>query len=203
MRGKENPVFGICLGLQCASIEFARNVCALKGQTARFEVNTHTRNQPVGRRTAQGIQRAGDASWCATVHHTTRRRSVPTDARKYPSGTPAPAKEFNHNAKSSSSHGPIFSGRSPKDDLVEIMELKDHPWFLCVQFPPEFRVKTHQSHPLFKGIYQDIAGGIRWSSIPTQNSGDRGGVRMFRIRRNHEFQTNYFSPCHSPSLHTC
>ena len=67
--------------------------------------------------------------------------------------------EFNNGYKEIfQSHGMIFSGRSPKDDLVEIMELKDHPWFLCVQFHPEFKSKPTNPHPLFKEFIRASIG---------------------------------------------
>ena len=50
--------------------------------------------------------------------------------------------------------GMVMSGTSPNGQLVEIIEIPDHPWFLAVQFHPEFKSKPHAPHPLFKGFIQ-------------------------------------------------
>ncbi len=152
-REKNIPFFGICLGLQCASIEFARNVCALKGaDSTEFEVNTP---HPVISLLEEqckvshkgGTMRLG-AQPCIIQPGT---KAFNAYGREEISERHRHRYEFNNSYKELfQSHGMIFSGRSPKDDLVEIMELKDHPWFLCVQFHPEFKSKPTNPHPLFK-----------------------------------------------------
>ncbi|MFP4453883.1 MAG: glutamine amidotransferase-related protein, partial [Desulfobacterales bacterium] len=58
-------------------------------------------------------------------------------------------------------HGLVFSGSSPKGDLVEIVELKDHPWFLGCQFHPEFKSRPMSAHPLFSSF---IKASLEWKS---------------------------------------
>ncbi|HJW87535.1 MAG TPA: CTP synthase [Candidatus Brocadiaceae bacterium] len=161
-REKNIPFFGICLGLQCASIEFARNVCALKGaDSTEFEVNTP---HPVISLLEEqhkvshkgGTMRLG-AQPCIIQPGT---KAFNAYGREEISERHRHRYEFNNSYKELfQSHGMIFSGRSPKDDLVEIMELKDHPWFLCVQFHPEFKSKPTSPHPLFKEFIRASLGG--------------------------------------------
>lgn len=160
-REKNIPFFGICLGLQCASIEFARNVCALKGaDSTEFEVNTP---HPVISLLEEqhkishkgGTMRLG-AQPCIIQPGT---KAFNAYGREEISERHRHRYEFNNGYKEIfQSHGMIFSGRSPKDDLVEIMELKDHPWFLCVQFHPEFKSKPTNPHPLFKEFIRASIG---------------------------------------------
>lgn len=160
-RKKKIPFFGICLGLQCASIEFARNVCALKGaDSTEFEVNTP---HPVISLLEEqhkishkgGTMRLG-AQPCIIQPGT---KAFNAYGREEISERHRHRYEFNNSYKELfQSHGMIFSGRSPKDDLVEIMELKDHPWFLCVQFHPEFKSKPTNPHPLFKEFIRASLG---------------------------------------------
>ena len=61
--------------------------------------------------------------------------------------------EFNNTYRSQfEAHGMNFAGTSPDDKLVEIVEVRDHPWFVAVQFHPEFKSKPTQAHPLFAGF---------------------------------------------------
>lgn len=152
-REKGIPFFGICLGMQCAAIEFARNMCKLKGaNSTEFDVNTP---YPVISLLEEqrkvfnkgGTMRLGAQS-CTIQEGTNVFRAY---GRREISERHRHRYEFNNNYKDVfSSNGMIFSGHSPGDQLVEIMELKDHPWFVCVQFHPEFKSKPINPHPLFK-----------------------------------------------------
>ncbi|MEK6560059.1 MAG: gamma-glutamyl-gamma-aminobutyrate hydrolase family protein, partial [Planctomycetota bacterium] len=152
-RENKIPFFGICLGMQCASIEFARNVCDLKSAySTEFDVNTP---HPV-------ISLLEEQRNVSCKGGTMRLGSQPCIIQLGTKAFKAYGKqniserhrhryEFNNKYKEMFiDNGMIFSGHSPNEQLVEIMEHKDHPWFVCVQFHPEFKSKPTNPHPLFK-----------------------------------------------------
>ncbi|MBU6391042.1 MAG: CTP synthase [Planctomycetes bacterium] len=152
-RENKIPFFGICLGMQCAAIEFARNVCNLKGaNSTEFDINT--RHPVISLLEEQrkisskgGTMRLG-AQPCILQADT---KAFKAYGRQAVSERHRHRYEFNNEYKEMFlSKGMIFSGHSPNEQLVEIMELKDHPWFVCVQFHPEFKSKPTSPHPLFK-----------------------------------------------------
>ncbi|MBR4747665.1 MAG: CTP synthase [Desulfovibrio sp.] len=158
------PFFGICLGMQCAVIEFARNVAGLAdANSEEFDKKTASkviylmtewydeRTQSVEKRDASsdkgGTMRLG-AYPCKVVPGTKAAEAYGSDLvqerhrHRY---------EFNNAFKSQlEEKGLVYSGLSPDDSLVEIVELKDHPWFLGCQFHPEFRSRPMAPHPLFR-----------------------------------------------------
>jgi CTP synthase len=73
--------------------------------------------------------------------------------------------------------GLVFSGVSPDKELVEIVELKDHPWFLGCQFHPEFRSKPMDPHPLFREFIKASLHGRKSSKLKAQRSKRRGKPR--------------------------
>lgn len=152
-RREKIPYFGICLGMQTAVIEFARNVCGLKGANST-EFNPKTPHPVISLLEEQKNVKIKGA--------TMRLGAYPT---KIVRGTRAHAAykrdliferhrhryEFNKQYTNlMAKHGMRFSGISPSGVLVEIVELKDHPWFVAVQFHPEFKSKPDCAHPLFR-----------------------------------------------------
>jgi len=152
-REKKIPFFGICLGMQCASIEFARNVCQLKGaNSTEFDDNTP---HPVislleEQRNVEkkgGTMRLG-AQACLLLEGTNAHKAY---GKLLISERHRHRYEFNDNYKEIfAKQGMIFSGHSKEEQLVEILELASHPWYVCVQFHPEFKSKPTKPHPLFK-----------------------------------------------------
>ncbi|MCF6157827.1 MAG: CTP synthase [wastewater metagenome] len=152
-RENEIPYFGICLGMQCAAIEFARNVCRLKNaNSTEFDVNTpHPVVSLLEEQRAVshkgGTMRLG-AQPCILQGGT---KAYKTYGQQEISERHRHRYEFNNKYKEKfTADGMIFSGHSPDEQFVEIMELKNHPWFVCVQFHPEFKSKPTRPHPLFK-----------------------------------------------------
>ena len=154
-REREIPFFGICLGMQCAVVEFARNVVGLEGaHSSEFDKNT---THPViclldEQKTIVdkgGTMRLGaqDAKLDPTSKSAGCYGSEAISERhrhRY---------EFNNAYRSQfEAHGLLIAGTSPDDGLVEIVELPSHPWFLAVQFHPEFKSKPTQAQPLFHGF---------------------------------------------------
>ena len=149
------PFFGICLGMQLASIEYARNVVGLEGaHTTEVEPDNA---YPI-------IDLLPDQKDIEDIGGTLRLGIYPCKLKE---GTKAMEMyndeiiyerhrhryEFNNEFRNRlEEKGFIISGVSPDNSLVEVIEIKDHPWFIGVQFHPEFKSRPTTSHPLFKGF---------------------------------------------------
>ena len=149
------PFFGICLGMQMAVVEFARNVCGLEeAYSSEFREDAmspviHIMEQQKGVRSKGGTMRLG-AYPCELGKDTLARRiygqaSISERHRhRY---------EFNNTfRKQLVDCGLVLSGLYSKEDLVEIVEIKNHPWFLACQFHPEFKSRPMEPHPLFESF---------------------------------------------------
>jgi CTP synthase len=154
-RERNIPFFGICLGMQCAAIEFGRHVVGLHGaHSTEFDKNTPhpvicllddqkniTDKGGTMRLGAQDTVLAEDSK--ARLAYGTEQISE-RHRHRY---------EFNNTYRQQfNAHGMFFSGLSPDGALVEIIELPDHPWFCAVQYHPEFKSKPTQAQPLFAGF---------------------------------------------------
>ena len=154
-REKRLPYLGLCLGMQVATIEFARNVCGLKGANST-EFEEHTPHPVICLLEDQKEVRKKGASM--------RLGSWPTDlvpgtlAEKIYGKSQITERhrhryEFNLKYKEAmEEQGFVISGTSPDAKLVELIELRDHPWFLACQYHPEFLSKPNSPHPLFRGF---------------------------------------------------
>ena len=158
------PFFGICLGLHVAVIEFARNVVGLdKANSTEFDENTphpviylmqEWFNEATGEIERRDIHSAKGATMrlgaypCRIEEETFALKAY---RKKDISERHRHRYEFNNEYKDTMiSNGLTVSGASPKGDLVEIIEIADHPWFLGCQFHPEFKSRPMNPHPLFK-----------------------------------------------------
>ncbi|MCS7083228.1 MAG: CTP synthase [Bacteroidetes bacterium] len=175
-RERRIPLFGICLGMQCAVIEFARNVCGLKGANST-EFDRHTPHPvidllPEQRRVRQkgGTMRLG-AYLCELKAGTLAHRAYDGQDRIYERHRHR--YEFNNAYRELlEAHGLVFSGIHPGRDLVEIIELPDHPWFLGCQFHPELKSTVERPHPLFVSF---VEAALRYAQAngllePTQEA---------------------------------
>ena len=165
-REKKIPFLGICLGMQCAVIEFARNVCGLKGaNSTEFDLNTpypviylieewyDFKTQTMQRRdiTSEkgGTMRLG-AYPCILTEDSFAYRAYCT---KEISERHRHRYEFNNSFKDIlTTNGLKISGVSPDGKLVEIIEIEHHPWFLGCQFHPEFKSRPLTPHPVFSAF---------------------------------------------------
>ncbi|MFW5770289.1 MAG: CTP synthase [Spirochaetota bacterium] len=158
------PLFGICLGLHCAVIEYARNVCGLEGANSS-EFDPHSENPVISLLEEQeivdkmgGTMRLG-AYLCEFVEGSRIKKIYGED-----SVMERHRHRFEFTLKYRDifeSNGLIFSGIHPENRLVETIELKDHPWFICTQYHPEFKSKPTRPHPLFRDfIRASIAGSV-------------------------------------------
>jgi CTP synthase len=152
-REQKIPFFGICLGMQCATIEFARNVLGLAGaHSTEFDKATphpviSLLEEQLNVTNLGGTMRLG-AFPCKidveTRAHEAYRETIIQERHRH-------RYEFNNRYRDIfTSRGMVFSGTSPDGKLVEIIELKDHPWFVAGQFHPEFKSKPTRAHPLFR-----------------------------------------------------
>ncbi len=153
-RTRKVPYFGICLGMECGVIEFARNVCGLQADSSEFDAAAPHRvfymlRELLGTDIMGGNMRLG-AFPCILDEDSLAYRIY---GKKEISERHRHRYEFNREYEAIlSSYGMKFSGNSPDHNFVEIMELPGHPWFLGCQFHPEFKSKPLQPHPLFAGF---------------------------------------------------
>ena len=151
-REKKIPYYGLCLGLQIAVIEFARNVLKLKGaNSTEFDaaaahpvINLMEEQKKI---TDLGATMRLGSYDCALTPGTHAAKAY---------GVTSVRERHRHRFEVNNAYvdrlkaaGLVISGLNPRRNLVEIVELKDHPWFLAVQFHPEFQSKPDRAHPLF------------------------------------------------------
>jgi CTP synthase len=154
-RERQIPFFGICLGMQCAAIEFGRHAVKLAGaHSTEFNKDTPhpvicllDEQQNITRK--GGTMRLG--SHPAKIEPDTHAGECYQNEMIFERHRHR--YEFNNVYRQQfAAHGMQFSGTSPDGSLVEIIELKTHPWFVAVQFHPEFKSKPTEVHPLFAGF---------------------------------------------------
>ena len=151
-RENKIPFLGICLGLQCAVIEFARNVCGIsKANSSEFRENNFS-----------VIDLMPDQKNIKNMGATMRLGAYPCNLEENTLANNAYKSNFiserhrhrfevnNKFRKTLAEHGMIFSGLSPDRQLVEMIEIPDHPWFLGCQFHPELKSRATKAHPLFR-----------------------------------------------------
>jgi CTP synthase len=167
-RENKVPFLGICLGMQCAVIEFGRHVLGLEGANST-EMDAATPHPVIAMMEDQkviedkgGTMRLG-AYPCAITEGT---KAQAVYRRKQISERHRHRYEFNNAYLDAyRKHGMIASGINPKAGLVEIVELTDHPWFVGVQFHPEYRSTVAHPHPLFahfvKAAVKQKAPGLK------------------------------------------
>ena len=155
-RENKVPFFGICLGMQIAVAEFGRNVCSLKGaNSVEFDPDTkhpviHLMDEQKGLDRMGGTMRLG-AYPCVLANDSLSARMY---RKKRISERHRHRYEFNNRYRElMQDKGLRISGLSPDGNLVEIIELKDHPWFVGCQFHPEFKSRPTDCHPLFRGVH--------------------------------------------------
>ena len=154
-RVNDIPFLGICLGMQMAVIEYARNVIGLKNANST-EMDIHTKHPVISLMEDQvnvekkgGTMRLG--SWkCeiskGTLTHDIYKKNVIKERHRH-------RYELNFNyIESLTKSGMVLCGKNPETDLVEIIELPNHSWFIGVQFHPEYQSTVDKPHPLFKSF---------------------------------------------------
>ena len=173
-RENKIPFFGLCLGMQCAVIEFARNVAQLKGANSS-EFNKKTA-YPV-------ISLLEEQENVKDMGGTMRLGALPCHIKKETHAYEAYKSEevmerHRHRYEFNNKYREMFtklglriSGTSPGNKLVEIIELEDHPWFVASQFHPEFKSKPDHPHPLFREFVRHAL--LRSGKSSEKGSGER------------------------------
>jgi CTP synthase len=153
LRLKKIPFLGICLGMQLAAIEFARHVLGIDEADSqefhedRNDLLIHLMDSQKDVKEKGGTMRLG-AYPCVLSSET---KAYLAYGRHQVSERHRHRFEFNNDFRDAfEEHGMIFSGLSPDGHLVEMMELRDHPWFVACQFHPELKSSPSQPHPLFR-----------------------------------------------------
>jgi CTP synthase len=172
-RENKVPFLGICLGLQSAVIEFAQNVCGIP-DAASSEFNPDCLNPVIDLMKSQvrdgdkgGTMRLG-AYPCkikpGTLAHECYGSLMVSERHRH-------RWEVNNAYREKfEQHGLVFSGTSPDDHLVEIIELPDHPFFIAGQFHPELKSRPYRAHPLFKALVRAAKLHASESSLGVQRA---------------------------------
>jgi CTP synthase len=176
-RERNVPFLGICLGMQCAAIEFGRNKIGLSNaHSTEFDKDTphpviclldEQRNitnkggtMRLGAQPAK-LDPASKAYACYGSDQISERHR-----HRF---------EFNNVYRQQyAAHGVMFAGTSPDGKLVEILELVEHPWFVAVQFHPEFKSKPTSAHPLFAGF---VGAAIQRHTSRSERQGELGTIQ--------------------------
>ena len=172
------PYYGLCLGLQIAVIEYARSVLKLRDANST-EFDPDTKNPVIDfmedqrKITEKGATMRLGAYECRLTPGTQAHRAYGRDSvserhrHRY--------EVNNHFVARLTAAGLVVAGVNPLKNLVEIIELKNHPWFVGVQFHPEFQSKPTQAHPLFKAF---IAAAVRRQKLVAGEAAARGTVTL-------------------------
>jgi CTP synthase len=154
-RENKIPFFGICLGMQVATIEFARNVCGMKDANST-EFDKDTKFPIISLLEEQkNVKKMGATMRLGAYPCQLDKNSKSFELYKQVkiSERHRHRYEFNNEyQKEMQEKGMVFAGINKDRDLVEIIELKNHPWFVGCQFHPEFKSKPDVAHPLFRGF---------------------------------------------------
>ena len=152
-RENKVPFLGICLGLQCAVIDFARNVCSMTGANST-EFNKKSKFPVIDLMESQKAIKIKGGTMRLGAYNCQIKTGTKTYAayrRKKVSERHRHRYEVNNRfRKKLEKHGLIFSGINENLGVVETIEIEDHPWFIGSQFHPELKSRVNKSHPLFR-----------------------------------------------------
>jgi len=161
-RTKKIPFFGICLGMQCAVIEYARNVLKLEGANSS-ELDPKTKYPVIDIMPEQrDIDELGGTMRLGAYPCKVAMKSKAIEAYKDILIYERHRHRYEYNneyREMLTEAGLKITGISPDERLVEMVEVEDHPWFVGVQFHPEFKSRPNRVHPLFKDFVGSILKG--------------------------------------------
>jgi len=172
IRENKIPFLGICLGLQCAVIEFARNVCNIKDANSS-EFSQSSKNLVIDLLPDQNLEKddVGASMRLGTypckIQSSSVSKSIYKDEVIYERHRHR--YEVNNKYRDQLAEGGlVFSGLSPDNNLVEMIELKDHPYFIASQFHPEFKSRPWEPAPMFYS-FVEAAAKIENPEVPLKN----------------------------------
>ncbi|MFH1505283.1 MAG: CTP synthase [Candidatus Omnitrophota bacterium] len=162
-REKNIPFLGICLGMQTAVVEFARGACGLKNANST-EFDKNTKDPVISLLEEQkGVENKGASMRLGAYECKLLKGSKAYEAYKKEVILERHRHRYEFNneyRKVMEENGLIFSGTHPKGNLAEIIELKNHPFFIACQFHPEFKSKPDKPHPLFRDFIKASLSSI-------------------------------------------
>jgi CTP synthase len=171
-RENKIPYFGICLGMQSAVIEFARNVCHMKNANST-EFNKRTKYPVISLLEEQrSIKKMGATMRLGACSCNLEKDSLSYKVYKKKTIYERHRHRYEYNNKYRrimKKHGMRFVGIHKNKNLVEIIELENHPWFVASQFHPEFKSKPDQAHPLFADFIKYALKKKRQDSKKNEN----------------------------------
>ena len=149
------PFLGICLGMQCAVIEFARNVLKLEDAHST-EISAKTKNPVISMMEEQkSISNFGGTMRLGAYKCQLKAKSKIAEAYRTEQISERHRHRFEFNdtyLEQFEKAGMIATGFNPESGLVEVCEIPDHPWYVGVQFHPEYKSTVNKPHPLFVGF---------------------------------------------------
>ena len=176
-RENKIPYFGICLGLQIATIEFTRHVCNIPGATsAEFEADSQYAVIHIMESQKQ-VDRKGGSMRLGAYPCRLQAGSLVQSIYGQDDISERHRHRYEVNngfRKQLEDAGLVFSGLSPDGELAEIIEIKDHPWFIGVQFHPEFKSTPRSPHPLFKSF---VRAAIKYRDMVAAESEEKAKER--------------------------
>jgi CTP synthase len=172
IRENKIPFLGICLGLQCAVIEFARNVCNIKDANSS-EFSQSSKNLVIDLLPDQNLEKddVGASMRLGTYPCKIQSGSVSKSIYKDEVIYERHRHRYEVNNKyrdQLAEGGLVFSGLSPDNNLVEMIELRDHPYFVASQFHPEFKSRPWEPAPMFYS-FVEAAAKVEKSDVPLKN----------------------------------
>ena len=172
IRENKIPFLGICLGLQCAVIEFARNVCNIKDANSS-EFSQSSKNLVIDLLPDQNLEKddVGASMRLGTYPCKIQSGSVSKSIYKDEVIYERHRHRYEVNNKyrdQLAEGGLVFSGLSPDNNLVEMIELSDHPYFVASQFHPEFKSRPWEPAPMFYS-FVEAAAKVENSEVPLKN----------------------------------
>jgi CTP synthase len=171
-RENKIPFFGICLGMQCAVIEFARNVCGIStANSSEFKKNKYSVIDLMPEQ--KNVKNMGATMRLGSYPCNLQSGSKVMKAYKlsFISERHRHRYEVNNKFRTKlSENGLIFSGLSPDRELVEMIELADHPWFVGCQFHPELKSRATKAHPLFREFVKAALVFSESKSVASENT---------------------------------
>ena len=154
LREEKVPFLGICLGLQCAVIEYARNVCGISDSNSS-EFSKNTSNYVIDLLPNQNLEKddVGASMRLGTYPCKIKKGTLTSKIYKEEIIYERHRHRYEVNNKFKEEiekHGLVISGMSPDNNLIEMIEIKDHPYFVASQFHPEFKSRPWEPAPMFK-----------------------------------------------------
>jgi CTP synthase len=180
-RGRKIPYFGICLGLQTAIVEFARNVCGLAGAHSTEFVSQPPYKVIYKMRELVGVDKMGGTMRLGKYPCQLRPGSLAWQAY----GADEVWERHRHRYEVNPEYVSLFeekgltiSGKSPDRIFVEVIELDDHPWFLACQFHPEFKSRPYEPHPIFRSFIAAAVEYHKRRSAETKGRDEAGEITV-------------------------